>query len=167
MMAILEICQYPEGVVLKEAEPITTIDEEIVKLAEDMAETMYNASGLGLAANQVGVSKRLIVVDITPRQPESELLVLVNPEIVAAEGEIAIEEGCLSVPEYQSEVKRYEKVTVQALNLKGEPVEIEAEGLMAIVLQHEIDHLNGKLFIERISRLKRDLVKRRLRKQAK
>ena len=92
---------------------------------------------------------------------------LVNPEIVAAEGEIAIEEGCLSVPEYQSEVKRYEKVTVRGLNLEAEPLEIEAEGLLAIVLQHEIDHLNGKLFIDRIGRLKRDLVKRRLRKQAK
>jgi len=118
-----------------------------------------------LAANQVGVAKRLLVADIAPREPESELIVLANPEIVAAEGEVIIEEGCLSVPEYQAEVKRYEKITVRGLDLNGEEVEIEAEGLLAVVLQHEIDHLNGILFIDRISRLKRDLYKRKLRKK--
>lgn len=167
-MTILDICTYPEKVLHQQAETITNINEEIVGLAEHMAETMYNASGIGLAATQVGVSKRLLVADISPREPESDLIVLVNPEIIAAEGEVIIEEGCLSVPEYQAEVKRHEKVTVRGLDLSGEEVTIEADGLLAIVLQHEIDHLNGVLFIDRISKLKRDLYKRRLRKtQAK
>ena len=166
-MAILEICTYPDKVLLQSADQITSIGEEIAKLADDMAQTMYQAPGIGLAANQVGIPKRLIVVDLSPRRPESELIVLVNPEIVAAEGEISIEEGCLSVPDCQSEVKRHEKVCVHGLSLRGDPVEIDAEGLLAVVLQHEIDHLNGKLFIDRISRLKRDLFKRRLRKRAK
>jgi peptide deformylase len=163
-MTILHICTYPEKVLCQQAETITNIDEEIVRLAEHMAETMYNAPGIGLAATQVGVSKRLLVADISPREPESDLIVLVNPEIIAAEGEVIIEEGCLSVPEYQAEVKRHEKVTVSGLDLSGEEVTIEADGLLAIVLQHEIDHLNGILFIDRISRLKRDLYKRKLRK---
>jgi peptide deformylase len=165
-MAILHICAYPEKVLSQPAEPITSIDEDVIKkLADHMAETMYNAPGIGLAANQVGVAKRLLVADIAPRGSESELIVLANPEIVAAEGEVIIEEGCLSVPEYQAEVKRHEKITVRGLDLNGEEVEIEAEGLLAVVLQHEIDHLNGVLFIDRISRLKRDLYKRRLRKK--
>ena len=164
-MTIFHICTYPEKVLSQPAEPITSIDEDVIKLADHMAETMYNAPGIGLAANQVGVAKRLLVADIAPRGPESELIVLANPEIVAAEGEVIIEEGCLSVPEYQAEVKRYEKITVRGLDLNGEQVEIEAEGLLAVVLQHEIDHLNGILFIDRLSKLKRDLVKRRLRKK--
>jgi len=164
-MAILHICTYPEEILRQRAEPITEIDEEIVKLVDHMAETMYSAPGIGLAATQVGVAKQLLVADIAPRKPESELIVLINPEIVAAEGEVIIEEGCLSVPEYQAEVKRHEKITVRGLNLKGEEVEIEAEGLLAVVLQHEIDHLNGMLFIDRLSKLKRDLYKRRVRKK--
>ena len=164
-MAILHICTYPEEILRQRAQPITEIDEEVVKLVDHMAETMYSAPGIGLAATQVGVSKQVLVADIAPRRPESELIVLINPEIVAAEGEVIFEEGCLSVPDYQAEVKRHEKITVRGLNLKGEEVEIEAEGLLAIVLQHEIDHLNGKLFIDRLSRLKRDLYKRRMRKK--
>ena len=164
-MAVLHICTYPEKVLSEPAETITKIDKEIEELAEHMAETMYQAPGIGLAATQVGVAKRLLVADIAPGRPESHLIVLANPEIIAAEGEVVIEEGCLSVPEYQAEVKRHEKITVRGLDLKGEEVEIEAEGLLAVVLQHEIDHLNGVLFIDRISRLKRDLVKRRLRKK--
>ena len=164
-MAILQICTYPEEILRHPAEPVTEIDEEVVKLVEHMAETMYSAPGIGLAATQVGVAKQVLVADIAARKPESELIVLINPEIVAAEGEVIFEEGCLSVPDYQAEVKRHEKITVRGLNLKGEEVEIEAEGLLAIVLQHEIDHLNGKLFIDRLSKLKRDLYKRRLRKK--
>ncbi|MEE9120891.1 MAG: peptide deformylase [Syntrophobacteria bacterium] len=164
-MTVLEICTYPEKVLLQQSEPIADIDEEIVKLADHMAETMYSAPGIGLAANQVGVAKQLLVVDIAPRRPESELIVLANPEIIAVEGEVTIEEGCLSVPDCQAEVKRHEKVKVRGLDLKGKEVEIEAEGLLAVVLQHEIDHLNGILFIEHISRLKRDLFKRKLRKK--
>jgi len=164
-MAILHICTYPEEILRRRAEPITEIDEEVVKLVDHMAETMYSAPGIGLAATQVGVSKQVLVADIAPRRPESELIVLINPEIVAAEGEVIFEEGCLSVPDYQAEVKRHEKVTVRGLNLKGEEVEIEAEGLLAVVLQHEIDHLNGMLFIDRLSKLKRDLYKRKVRKK--
>jgi peptide deformylase len=164
-MAILHICTYPEEILRQPAEPVTDIDEEVVKLVDHMAETMYSAPGIGLAATQVGVAKQVLVADIAARKPESELIVLINPEIVAAEGEVLFEEGCLSVPDYQAEVKRHEKITVRGLNLKGEEVEIEAEGLLAIVLQHEIDHLNGKLFIDRLSKLKRDLYKRRLRKK--
>jgi peptide deformylase len=164
-MAILHICTYPEEILGQRAEPITEIDEEVITLVDHMVETMYNAPGIGLAATQVGVAKQLLVADIAPRGPESELIVLINPEIVAAEGEVIFEEGCLSVPDYQAEVKRHEKVTVRGLNLKGEEIEIKAEGLLAIVLQHEIDHLNGMLFIDRLSKLKRDLYKRRRRKQ--
>jgi peptide deformylase len=164
-MAILHICTYPEEILRQRAEPITEIDEEVVKLVDHMAETMYSAPGIGLAATQVGVAKQVLVADIAPRRPESELIVLINPEIVAAEGEVIFEEGCLSVPDYQAEVKRHEKITVRGLNLKGEEVEIEAEGLLAVVLQHEIDHLNGMLFIDRLSKLKRDLYKRKVRKQ--
>jgi len=164
-MAILTICTYPEAILNKRAEPVTEIDEEVVRLVDHMAETMYSAPGIGLAATQVGVAKQVLVADIAPRRPESELIVLINPEIVAAEGEVIFEEGCLSVPDYQAEVKRHEKVTVRGLNLKGEEVELEAEGLLAVVLQHEIDHLNGVLFIDRLSKLKRDLYKRKLRKK--
>ena len=164
-MAILHICTYPEEILRQPAEPVTDIDEEVVRLVDHMAETMYSAPGIGLAATQVGVAKQVLVADIAARKPESELIVLINPEIVAAEGEVLFEEGCLSVPDYQAEVKRHEKITVRGLNLKGEEVEIEAEGLLAIVLQHEIDHLNGKLFIDRLSKLKRDLYKRRMRKK--
>ena len=164
-MAILHICTYPEEILRQRAQPITEIDEEVVKLVDHMVETMYSAPGIGLAATQVGVAKQLLVADIAPRRPESELIVLINPEIVAAEGEVIIEEGCLSVPEYQAEVKRHERVTVRGLNLKGEEVEIEADGLLAVVLQHEIDHLNGMLFIDRLSKLKRDLYKRKVRKK--
>jgi peptide deformylase len=164
-MAILHICTYPQEILSQPAEPITEIDEEVVKLVDHMAETMYSAPGIGLAATQVGVAKQVLVADIAPRRPESELIVLINPEIVAAEGEVIFEEGCLSVPDYQAEVKRHEKITVRGLNLKGEEVEIEAEGLLAVVLQHEIDHLHGKLFIDRLSKLKRDLYKRKVRKK--
>ena len=164
-MAILHICTYPEEILRQRAEPITEIDEEVLKLVDHMAETMYSAPGIGLAATQVGVAKQVLVADLAPRRPESELIVLINPEIVAAEGEVIFEEGCLSVPDYQAEVKRNESITVRGLNLKGEEVEIEAEGLLAIVLQHEIDHLNGVLFIDRLSKLKRDLYKRKVRKK--
>ncbi len=164
-MTILDICTYPEKILRERAKPITNIDEEITRLADHMAQIMYDAPGIGLAANQVGVPKRLLVADISPQISESDLIVLANPEIIAAEGELTIEEGCLSVPDYQAEVKRHEKVTVRGLDIHGEEVEIEAEGLLAVVLQHEIDHLNGILFIDRISRLKRELFKRKLRKK--
>jgi peptide deformylase len=164
-MAVLEICTYPDKVLLRGAEPVGAVDQEIMRLADNMAETMYNAPGIGLAANQVGVPRRLIVVDCSKRDLDSQLIVLVNPEIVAAEGLTSMEEGCLSVPDYQAEVTRYEKVKVRGLDLQGKAVEFDADGLLAVVLQHEIDHLNGKLFIDHLSRLKRELCKRRLLKR--
>jgi peptide deformylase len=164
-MAVLEICTFPDRVLLEEAEPISAIDREVAKLADDMAETMYNAPGVGLAANQVGVPRKLIVVDTSRRDPDSQLIVIVNPEIVSAEGLITMEEGCLSVPDYQAEVTRYQKVKVRGLDLQGKSLELDAEGLLAVVLQHEIDHVNGKLFIDHLSRLKRELCKRRLLKR--
>ena len=164
-MAVLEICTFPDRVLLEEAEPISSIDREVAKLAADMAETMYNAPGIGLAANQVGVPRKLIVVDTSRRDLDSQLIVLVNPEIVSGEGLIIMEEGCLSVPDYQAEVTRYQKVKVRGLDLQGKSMELDAEGLLAVVLQHEIDHVNGKLFIDHLSRLKRELCKRRLLKR--
>ena len=164
-MAVLEICTFPDKVLLEEAEPISSIDREIAKLADDMAETMYNAPGIGLAANQVGVPRKLIVVDTSRRDLDSQLIVIVNPEMVSGEGLITMEEGCLSVPDYQAEVTRYQKVKVRGLDLQGKSMELDAEGLLAVVLQHEIDHVNGKLFIDHLSRLKRELCKRRLRRR--
>ena len=163
-MAVLPIVTYPEPVLKKEAEPVEVIDDEIRALARDMLETMYNAPGSGLAAPQVGRSCRLIVVDGSRVGEEQQDLVLVNPEILSAEGEILFEEACLSVLDYSAKVKRAAQVTVKGLDLEGQPVEIKAEGFPAVVFQHEIDHLNGILFIDRISALKRDLYRRKLKK---
>ncbi|HYA02121.1 MAG TPA: peptide deformylase [Syntrophobacteria bacterium] len=164
-MAVLEICTFPDKVLLQKAEPISAIDREIARLADDMAETMYSAPGIGLAANQVGVPRRLIVIDTSRRDVDSQLIVIVNPEIISGEGLITMEEGCLSVPDYQAEVTRYQKVKVRGLDLQGKSMELDAEGLLAVVLQHEIDHVNGKLFIDHLSRLKRELCKRRMRRR--
>jgi peptide deformylase len=166
-MAVLDICKYPHPVLQQKAEPINGIDASLKKLIQDMIETMYQAPGIGLAANQVGRPIRLIVFDVTPREQERNPSVLINPEIIETEGEQIIEEGCLSVPDYYSEVKRKAKVTVQGLNAQGKPVEICGEGVLATVLQHEIDHLDGILFIDRISALKRSLYKKRLQKKIK
>ena len=164
----MEILKYPNKILSQETvkvPPEQIKSKESKHLIENMIKIMTENNGIGLAANQVGVPKRLLVADISPQIPESDLIVLANPEIIATEGEVTIEEGCLSVPDYQAEVKRHAKVTVRGLDLHGQEVEIEAEGLLAVVLQHEIDHLNGILFIDHISRLKRELYKRKLRKQ--
>jgi peptide deformylase len=166
-MAVLEICKYPDPVLLKKAEPISHLDDDLKKLVQDMIETMYMAPGIGLAANQIGKPIRLIVFDITPKDQERDPQVLINPEIIEAEGEQILEEGCLSVPEYYSDVKRSAKVIARGLDLTGKPVEICGEGILATVLQHEIDHLDGILFIERISALKRTLYKKRIQKKLK
>ncbi len=163
-MAKRRIITYPDPVLKEVAEPVSDITSEIRELAHDMAETMYAAPGVGLAANQIGILKRIIVFDLARQEEDSALHVLVNPEIVAAEGESAMEEGCLSVIDFSSTVRRSANVTVRALDLDGRTLELEGEGLMAIVLQHEIDHLNGTLFIDRISSLKRMLYKRHLKK---
>ncbi|MEW5725401.1 MAG: peptide deformylase [Thermodesulfobacteriota bacterium] len=163
-MAVLPILKYPDPILKKEAGPITEITEDIRKLAQDMIETMYDAPGSGLAAPQVGRSCRLIVVDHSTEEHVGRALALLNPEIVRAEGELVFEEACLSVLDYSAKVTRANQVWVRSLDLVGCPVEIEAEGRLAVVLQHEIDHLNGILFIDRISSLKRDLYRRKLKK---
>jgi len=164
-MAVLPLVEFPEQVLKKVAEPVDKVDEAVRKLLRDMADTMYDAPGIGLAAPQIGVSRRIIVVDVHWREQDRNPRGYVNPEIVYSEGSITFEEGCLSVPEYQSDVKRASRVVVKALDPDGKPVEIDAEGLEAVCFQHELDHLNGMLFIDRISRLKRSLYVKRRRKE--
>lgn len=159
-MAILEIKEYGEPVLRGKALPVKEIAPEILNLIKDMAETMYADSGLGLAAPQVGVSKRIIVID----GEEDGLIVLINPMLVKSEGELVEEEGCLSIPGIYSQVKRSSQVTVKALNQNGDPIEMTKEGLAARALQHEIDHLDGILFIDRIGRTERQILLNKLKK---
>ena len=162
---IREIVIWPDPVLKKVAAPVDKVDDGIRRLLDDMAETMYAADGVGLAAPQVGETKRVIVIDTSPRQPEQKLIHLVNPEIVEAEGTTVYTEGCLSIPGEAEEVERANKVRVRALDYHGKPFEIVAEGdLLAIALQHEIDHLQGTLFVDHLSSLKRELIKRRMKK---
>lgn len=166
-MAVLPIRRLPDPVLREQAQEITEVNGELQRLIEDMAETMYAAPGLGLAANQVGVLRRLMVLDVSHRDGgPRDLKVILNPCITAAEGEIIREEGCLSVADFAAEVRRHARVTVSGLDREGNPLKISGEGLLAVVIQHEVDHLNGVLFIDRISRLKRGLYLRRLKKQA-
>lgn len=164
-MAILEIKKYPEKVLSEKAEPVDVFDSGLRKLIDDMIETMYAAPGIGLAANQVGVLKQVLVIDISARDEKTPLLVLVNPEIISSEGEIEAEEGCLSVPGYLTVLKRAEKVKVKGFDRDGKTVEVECKGLLSRALQHEIDHLNGILLIERVGRLKRELFKKRFTRE--
>lgn len=164
-MAIREIKRYPEKVLKEKAIPVTDIDGDVQKLIDDMIETMYAAPGIGLAAPQVGVSKRIVVIDVSVKEIEkTPLLILINPEIIRTEGEIESEEGCLSIPGYFTTVKRAERVLVSGLNRDGKEILIEGEGLLSRALQHEIDHLNGILFIDRISSIKREFFKKRYKK---
>jgi peptide deformylase len=166
-MAVIPIRTLPDPILREQAQEITEINGELQGLIDDMAETMYAAPGLGLAATQVGVLSRLIVFDVSHRDGgPRDLQVILNPCITAAEGEISREEGCLSVADFTAEVRRHAKVTVTGLDREGKPVTLTGEGLLAVVIQHEVDHLNGVLFIDRISRLKRGLYLRRLKKQA-
>lgn len=163
-MAILEILKYPDPRLSKVAQPVENINGAIVRLINDMLETMYAAPGVGLAANQVGALDRIIVLDIDHENPQKNVYKLINPTIVRSEGEILWEEGCLSVVDFTAEVRRAAQVEVVALDENEKEIRIEAEGLLAVALQHEIDHLDGKLFIDRISRLKRDLYTRKRKK---
>jgi peptide deformylase len=163
----LRICTYPDPVLRVNAASIENIDGELQTLIEDMIVTMYLAPGIGLAANQVGEAKRLIVVDLYPGKDERKPCVLINPEIVLREGEVIREEACLSVIDYAADVTRSAQVKVRGVDRHGKPMEIDAEGLLAICLQHEIDHLSGILYIDHISALKRALYKKRLKKKAK
>ena len=167
-MAILEILTYPNKFLSQPTKQVTDIDDDIRNLIEDMAATMYEAPGVGLAAIQVGYDKSLLVYDVSPKDEERSLQVLINPRIVSSEGTtISEDEGCLSVPDCREDVKRAASILIEALDREGKPLRIEAEGLFAIVLQHEIDHLNGILFIDRLSSLKRQLYKRRVKKNLK
>ena len=163
-MAILEILKYPDPILKSVSLPVRKVTGETRQFMEDMLETMYAAPGVGLAAPQVGVLQRIIVMDVDHEKPKTRVYKLINPEIRGAEGEIVWEEGCLSVADFTAEVKRAARVEVFAIDEKEKEVRIEAEGLLAVALQHEIDHLDGKLFIDRISRLKRELYTRRLKK---
>lgn len=163
-MAILEIFKYPDPRLSRVARPVEKINGDIIQLLNDMAETMYAAPGVGLAATQVGALQRIIVLDIDHENPQKNVYKLINPVISRAEGEVLWEEGCLSVVDFTAEVRRAARVEVVALDANQKEVKIAAEGLLAVALQHEIDHLDGKLFIDRISRLKRDLYTRRRKK---
>ena len=165
-MSKLEILTYPNKFLFNPTKPLENIDGEVQEMIDDMAATMYDAPGIGLAAIQVGWDKSLLIYDIAPRDESRQLNVLVNPRIIDSQGEIlSEEEGCLSVPDFRADVKRASKILVEGVDREGNSQRIEAEGLLAIVLQHEIDHLNGTLFIEHISALKRQMYKRRVAKQ--
>jgi len=163
-MAIREIITFPNPVLREKAKKITTFDDELKKLAADMGETMYDAPGVGLAANQIGIARQIVVVDISEQEDEKKYIALINPVISDGEGSVTGEEGCLSVLEYESKVKRFQKIKVTAQNLEGEEIDFEAEDRFARIIQHEVDHLHGKLFIDHISRLKLTLYKKKLKK---
>lgn len=166
-MALLRIRKFPDPVLKTEAKPVKNIDGSLNHFVDSMVQTMYAAPGVGLAATQVGDGRRIIVLDTDHQNLGKHLLKLINPEIVEREGEIIWEEGCLSVIDYNADVKRAAKILLRAWTPDEKPIEIEATELLAVALQHEIDHLDGKLFIDRISRFKRDLYKRRLAKMIK
>ncbi|MFO7982720.1 MAG: peptide deformylase [Desulfuromonadales bacterium] len=163
-MSLLRIRHYPEEVLRRKAEPVDTVDEEIRILARDMAQTMYDAPGVGLAAPQVGVSRRLVVIDCSANDEPPELITAVNPRIIEASGERAEEEGCLSVPEFYAPVSRHTWLKVRYLDLDGQEVEREVEDLLAVAFQHEIDHLDGVLFIDHLSSLKKSLFRKKYKK---
>ncbi len=164
-MALLPILRFPDPRLKKVAQPVAEVDESIRKLAADMAETMYEAPGIGLAATQVDVHKRIVVIDVS--EEKNELRVFINPELSRCEGAQVGEEGCLSVPGIYDKVTRSETVRVRALNAKGEQFELDADGLLAVCVQHELDHLDGKVFVEYLSQLKQTRIKGKLAKKSR
>ena len=164
-MALLPILRYPDPRLHTIAQPVESVDDEIRQLVADMAETMYEAPGVGLAATQVNVHRRVVVIDVT--EDKSGLIALINPEIIERSGEQVCEEGCLSVPGIYEKVTRAERVKVRALDEKGQSREIEADGLLAVCIQHELDHLDGKVFVEYLSSLKLSRIKSKLAKKAR
>ena len=167
-MTILDILTYPDRFLKKETAPVENIDGALQSVFDNMAATMYQAPGIGLAAPQVGIGQSFLIYDIAPQEEGHQLHVLVNPKIVSSEGEILSEnEGCLSVPDFRADVQRAERILVEGADRDGNPLRFEAEGLLAIVIQHEMDHLDGTLFIDRISALKRQMYKRRVKKEMK
>jgi len=168
-MAVREITKFPDPVLRRKTEPVAAIDGTLERLIDDMIETMHAAPGVGLAANQVGVPLQLAVIDLTSSEERKKgvrqpILVIINPEILSMEGSVVEEEGCLSIPDYAETVKRAARVKVRAQDRTGKSFELEAEGLMAKALQHEIDHLNGILFVDRLSTLKKSIFKRKYKK---
>ena len=166
-MAVLEIRKYPEKILKQKTIPLQTIDGNTQRLIDDMIETMHAARGVGLAANQVGISQKLCVLDLSLTENKAPLIVLINPVIVERDGFVEAEEGCLSIPGYLTSLKRAEKVFIKGVNREGKDVAMEAEGLLARAIQHELDHLEGLLFIDRMSPIKREFFKRRYKKQMK
>ncbi len=163
-MAVLEILKYPEAVLSQASLPVKNITGDTSRLITDLVDTMYAAPGVGLAAPQIGVHERIIVLDLDHEHPGKKMYKLINPVIKHAEGEVIWEEGCLSVVDFTAEVRRAAQVQIVAFDENQKEIKIDAEGLLAVALQHEIDHLDGKLFIDRISRLKRDLYTRKRKK---
>ncbi len=164
-MSVLQVLHYPDERLRKVAKPVAQVNDDIKQIVDDMFDTMYAEEGIGLAATQVDIHQRIIVIDVS--EERNERLVLINPELLNKCGETGIEEGCLSIPEQRALVPRAEKVTVRALNREGEQYELEADGLLAICIQHEIDHLEGKLFIDYLSPLKRQRIRQKLEKLAR
>ncbi|MCK4503794.1 MAG: peptide deformylase [Desulfuromonadales bacterium] len=166
-MALLDILCYPDPLLKKKSTPVTEFNDELKQLADDMVETMYAAPGVGLAAPQVGVLQRLIILDCSGSEEDDDLIVAVNPEIIAGDGDSLEEEGCLSVPGYYANVKRHETATMRYQDVDGNYHEREADGLLAIGMQHELDHLNGVLFVDRLSPLKRSIFRKKYMKMLK
>ncbi len=162
-MANLTILHFPDERLRTVAKPVEQVDDALRALIDDMFETMYDAPGIGLAATQVNVHKRLVVIDVS--EEKNEPLVLINPEIIAREGDEEMDEGCLSVPGIYETVRRADRIKVRALNRHGEAFELETDGLLAVCIQHEIDHLDGKLFVDYLSTLKRQRIRKKLEKQ--
>ena len=164
-MAVLEIRKYPDKILKQKTTPVQTIDGITQQLIDDMIETMRTVHGVGLAANQVGIPQKLCIIDLSLREDKAPLIVLINPLIVERDGSVEAEEGCLSIPGYLTSIKRAEKVFLKGVNREGKDIAIEAEGLLARAIQHELDHLEGLLLIDRMSPIKREFFKRRYKKQ--
>ncbi len=162
-MTILNILHFPDPRLRRHAQPVERVDDEIHRLVDDMFETMYQAPGIGLAATQVNVAKRVVVIDIS--EDHNQPMCLINPEILGREGVEEMEEGCLSVPGYYELVQRAEKIRVKALDREGQPFELDVDGLLAVCIQHEVDHLDGKLFVDYLSHLKRQRIRKKLEKR--
>lgn len=166
-MPIRKIVTYPASVLREKAKKISAFDDALRELAEDMAETMYDAQGVGLAGNQIGVARRIVVIDVSAQENEGKYIVLINPVISEGEGSVPDKEGCLSVLEYDAKVERFQKIRVTAQNQEGKELNFIAEDRFARIIQHEVDHLHGTLFIDRISSLKRAMYKKKLKKLLK
>ena len=164
-MAVLEILKYPHPLLKRPSEKVDRINEKTRKLIQDMIETMYHSNGIGLAACQIGIPRRIIVLYVSPIDPQLSLFAMINPEVISEEGEIDHEEGCLSVPDCFEKVKRRERIRVKGISADGKEIEVSGEGILAFALQHEIDHLNGVLILDRVSRLKRDIYRSKLKKE--